>query len=160
MSQASKLTVIGDRESDIYELFATLPDVNTHLLVRSHTDRLTASGEKLSHCLAKQPWQGNKIVRVSANDYRTGRSAILQLRWTQVILPQPAKRKSLLKSYAQQTRVWVVELMETPDSVPEDEEPIHWRLLTTHRIESLEKALQITEWYVLRWLIEELSPEF
>ena len=155
LSKASQLTVIGDRESDIYELFADRPDQDTHLLVRSNTNRLTASGEKLSDCLTRSPWQGSKTVAVSANEHRKARQAILQVRYTQVILPPPAKRKSLLQGYDPE-QVWVVELLETPDSVPPDEEPIHWRLLTTHRVESLNDALQITEWYTLRWLIEEL----
>ena len=158
LHKASQLTVIGDRESDIYELFADRPD-NTHLLVRSHPDRLTANRKKLSACLAQSPWQGHKTVTVSANEHRSARLAVLQLRYTQVILPPPAKRKSLLPGYADQ-QIWVVEVLETSDSVPPDEAPIHWRLLTTHRIESLRDALQITEWYTLRWLIEELSPEF
>ena len=43
-----------------------------------------------------------------------------------------------------------------PESVPEGEDPIHWRLLTTHPVESLEMAMLLVEWYALRWLIEEL----
>ena len=155
LHKASQLTVIGDRESDIYELFADRPDGNTHLLVRSNTDRLIASGQKLSDALAACPWQGSKTVTISANEYRSARQAVLQLGYKQVMLPPPAKRKSLLQGYADQ-QVWVIELLETPDSVPADEEPIHWRLLTTHRIENLKDALQISEWYTLRWLIEEL----
>ena len=35
---------IGDRESDIYELFCTAQDVGTHLLVRTCVDRLAGDG--------------------------------------------------------------------------------------------------------------------
>ena len=43
-----------------------------------------------------------------------------------------------------------------PDSVVGDETPIHWRLLTTHRVECLEEALRCVDWYRQRWTIEQL----
>ena len=161
LQKASQVTVIADRESDIYELFGSLPDERTHILVRSNTDRLTASGEKLSTCLAKQAWQGQKHISVQGNPHRPTREASLQVRWTQIGLAPPAKRKSLLKDYPQALKVWAVELLETPDSVPQGEEAVHWRsppgrLLTTHPVACLTEALQIADWYALRWLIEEL----
>lgn len=156
LQKASQVTVIGDRESDIYELFGSLPDEHTHVLVRSNTDRLTASGEKLSTCLARQVWQGHTRVVVQGSPQRPTREANLQVRWTQIGLAPPAKRKSLLKNYPQVLKVWAVELLETPDSVSPGEEAVHWRLLTTHPVVSLMDALQIAHWYALRWLIEEL----
>src|SRR5207244_8934076 len=35
---------VGDRESDIYELFCTARELGTHFLVRSCVDRLTGDG--------------------------------------------------------------------------------------------------------------------
>lgn len=37
---------IGDRESDIYELFCTAQDVGTHFLVRTCVDRLAGDGNR------------------------------------------------------------------------------------------------------------------
>jgi hypothetical protein len=39
---------------------------------------------------------------------------------------------------------------------PAGEKPICWRLLTTHRLESVAQALQVIGWYRLRWHIEQL----
>jgi hypothetical protein len=39
---------------------------------------------------------------------------------------------------------------------PADEEPIHWRLLTTHSVADASKACQVVSWYVMRWNIEQL----
>ena len=165
LSTASQVTVIGDRESDIYELFAARPDQATHLLVRSNVDRLTNHGEnltaqRLSQCLNKQPWQGKELIILAGNQHRHERQAQLQCRWCQVSLPAPAKRKALRKDYAdpyaEQVELWVVEVVECAESVPQGEAPIHWRLLTTHCVEEVGMAWQVIYWYSLRWLIEEL----
>ncbi|MBL0166971.1 MAG: hypothetical protein IPP85_07415 [Propionivibrio sp.] len=48
----------------------------------------------------------------------------------------------------------VVEV-KVPGSVVGNEAPIHWRLLTTHRIACLAGA-QCVDWYRQRWHIEQL----
>jgi len=40
-------------------------------------------------------------------------------------------------------------------SNPENGEPIHWRLLTTHEVTNLGEARRIVDLYRLRWIIEE-----
>ncbi len=49
---------------------------------------------------------------------------------------------------------YAVEVSEV--QAPTDQEPILWRLLTTHEVMSIEKALQIIQWYCWRWRIEQL----
>jgi hypothetical protein len=39
---------------------------------------------------------------------------------------------------------------------PRGEEPIHWRLLTTHTVDDVDKARHVIAWYSLRWNIEQL----
>src|SRR4029077_9840330 len=36
-----------------------------------------------------------------------------------------------------------------------DVEPLHWLLLTSHRLAGVEEAWRIVEWYKQRWLIEQ-----
>lgn len=155
LSDASQVTVIGDRESDIYELFACRADSQTHILVRNYNDRKTASGKKISNHFDEKQWEGEKVVTLVGNQHRPTRQATLQFRWTELNLAPPDKRKKLLQDYPM-VNLWGVEVMEIPASVPEGEEGIHWRLLTTHPVVDLEMANQITHWYSLRWLIEEL----
>jgi hypothetical protein len=52
--------------------------------------------------------------------------------------------------------LWSVEVRERAESVVGHEEPVHWRLLTTHRIDGVEQALQLVDWYGERWQIEQL----
>jgi hypothetical protein len=49
--------------------------------------------------------------------------------------------------------VTVVDVRET--SKPQKGEPIHWRLLTTHKVTSLAEARRIIDLYRMRWTIEE-----
>ena len=39
---------------------------------------------------------------------------------------------------------------------PAGQEPIHWRLLTTHEVVCIEQALKGIQWYCWRWRIEQL----
>ena len=45
LAAAAMITVIGDRESDIYEEFDRIPDARTHLLTRACRDRTLVGGE-------------------------------------------------------------------------------------------------------------------
>ena len=51
--------------------------------------------------------------------------------------------------------LYVVEAKERPETVPEREQPILWRLVTSHVVEELEAARQIIAWYQQRWHIEQ-----
>lgn len=39
---------------------------------------------------------------------------------------------------------------------PDDAEPVHWRLLTTHEVSSVEMARQIVAWYRMHCVIEQV----
>ena len=52
--------------------------------------------------------------------------------------------------------IYCVHVKERADSVPAGEEPVEWRLLTSHEVTSLAQAVQCIDWYRCRWLIEEL----
>lgn len=47
LSKAATVTIIEDREGDIYEQFALIPDEKTHLIIRSRTTRKLANGNSL-----------------------------------------------------------------------------------------------------------------
>src|SRR5262249_8273590 len=39
---------------------------------------------------------------------------------------------------------------------PAGEDPIHWRLMTTHEVETVAQALIVIGWYRQRWHVEQL----
>ena len=80
---ARLVTHIGDREADIYEEWATVPDRYNHVLVRVHQDRrLLGRTESLYTYLSAQPCEGTYTVDVIADSRhgRTAREALLVVR--------------------------------------------------------------------------------
>jgi hypothetical protein len=60
----------------------------------------------------------------------------------------------LLFDYPPSVTLYAVEALEVQP--PAGQEPIHWRLLTTHEIICLEQAPRVIQWYGWRWKIEQL----
>jgi len=152
---ATQVTHIGDRESDIYEAWQTIPEGEQHLLVRIQKDRCLSGGKtSLYEVLAQQPVEGTYEVEILA-DARLGRrsrTAWLAVRFTTVEIQRPANLS--VHDYPASKQLWAVEAREI--SPLADQEAVHWRLLTTHRVESVEQALQMLRWYRWRWRIEQL----
>lgn len=152
---AECVTHVSDRESDIYEELVRVPDAHTHLLVRSCRDRrLHDSSTMLYETLSQQPVEGTYAVEVMAESRcnREAREAWLAVRFTPVTLRRPNKVDA--HDYPDSVSLYAVEAQEvTP---PTGVEPIHWRLLTTHPVHTLEQALQVIQWYRWRWQIEQL----
>lgn len=73
------VTHIGDRESDCFEELATVPNNNTHVLLRSCQDRrLLGQPQSLYTYLSQQPGEGTYTIDVHA-DTRIGRIARVAL---------------------------------------------------------------------------------
>jgi Transposase DDE domain len=48
-----------------------------------------------------------------------------------------------------------IEVLESGTN-PNGEEPICWRLLTSHKVSTFEEAKNVVGWYAMRWTIEQL----
>lgn len=155
LSEAAMVTLVADRESDIYEEWARLPDERTHLLTRVCRDRTLATGGKLFAWIDAQPAQGAYSFEVPARPgKRSAHRARLTVRFGRIVIKRPASCPD--KQAPKQIELSVIEVKELPDSVIGNEEPIHWRLLTTHPIACFEDALRCVGWYRQRWNIEQL----
>lgn len=155
MGGAKTITHIGDRESDLFEVFADVADKNNHLLIRSRQDRrLMGKQHGLYTELGQLPCSGTYTVDIPADTRidRNVREALVAIRHTVVEIKRPDKLNA--HDYPQSIRAYAVEAIEI--SPPTGQKPIHWRLLTTHRVTCLEQALQVIKWYTWRWRIEQL----
>lgn len=145
-----KKTVIADRESDIYEEFYLVPDEDTFLITRSSHDRNLMCGQKLFALLDETKSLGSYKVNLPAlTGKRTSRVAKLEIRMTEVELKNPGRTN---KDAPKSIKVQAIDVREK--GVLKDK--IHWRLLTTHQVKTLEDCLQIIEWYKQRWHVEQL----
>ena len=153
--EARLITHIGDREADLYEEWATVPDRYNHVLVRVHQDRrLLGQTQSLYQYLSEQPCEGTYTVAVKADPRhgRTAREALLTVSCARVEIQRPDKFKD--DEYPPSLSLYAVEAKEV--NPPPGQEPIHWRLMTTHQVVCIEQALQVLEWYCWRWRIEQL----
>jgi hypothetical protein len=152
---ATMTTHIGDRESDLFEEFATVPDEHNHILIRACQDRrLLGQSVLLYEYLSQQLCEGTYTINVPG-DVRAGRAAreaLVMVRRAKVEIQRPDKLNAF--DYPSSVSLYAVEAVEV--NPPAGAQPIHWRLLTTHTVVCLEQALKIIEWYRWRWRIEQL----
>ena len=112
-------------------------------------------GSKLYAWLEAQPAQGRYGFDVPARPgQRSAHRATLEVRFGRITIKRPASCSD--PQAPEHIELSVIEVKELPDSVVGHETPIHWRLLTTHRVACFEDALQCVDWYRQRWHIEQL----
>lgn len=152
LKQALTITIVADRESDIYDLFGVAEKGKVELLIRSNHDRHIAKKGKLSDFLNNLPVMHEYVLAI-AGDIRKNtqkRIARMGLKWGQVELLKPITCKDELMPDVQP--VYVIETKELDSKG----KPVHWRILTTHEVNTAEQALKIISWYKDRWHIEQV----
>jgi hypothetical protein len=149
---ASQLIVVGDRESDIFPLFARRP-ANVELVVRAAQDRALADGTRLFARPAAWPVLGVREVKVgSRGPGDKGRIARVTLRAGPIRVARP--RNGGDPRDPKYLDLTLVEARE--EEPPPNTEAIHWRLITTLPAADLEAAAEIVQIYRLRWRIEQV----
>ena len=159
---------------------------NEHLIVRVNEDRLLGHMEKrgkgkkkadekvqtgmdveitfpyrckMSRMIDKLPVQAKWTLKLPVTPKRAARDAQVHLRYARQV---PIRRPTKLyrRTYKGQAlplfiHINVIDLVEI--APPESTfAPVHWRIYTSHRIETVEQAQQIVKWYCWRWRIELL----
>jgi len=150
LAAARMITVVADRESDIYDQFARRPE-GVHFLSRSAQDRALTDGRTLSATIAGWPEQGREMINLPRIPKRGPRVACLSLRFGAVSLRRP---KTADRELAESVDIVVVDVCEIDP--PAGVDPVHWRLLTTHAVRNVADARRIVAWYRLRWTIEQV----
>jgi hypothetical protein len=147
---------VGDREADIYELFAMAVEREDgpELLVRASGDRcLEQEQHRLWAHLSSQPVAGHRELVVPPRPARNGkparpaRTVQLEVRLAPVTLRAPDGKRRLGK-----LALHAVLARETDPLDPDD--PIEWMLLTTLEVKNFAQACEKLDWYTTRWMIE------
>ncbi len=141
---------VGDREADIYELFALADQTPKAplLLVRAQHDRkLFEEQGRLSEYLSGCSEAGRQEIMVPRKGNRLARTAQLSIRYSKVALAPPAGKKESVP-----LPIWAI-LAEEKEP-PKEIEPLRWLLLTTAPTDSFAEACKHLSWYTQRWTIE------
>jgi Transposase DDE domain len=152
LTDATSVVVVGDRENDIYSCFARrAPGVD--LIVRAAQDRALLDDASLFAYAAGWPELIRMPVKVAPRRVGDpGRVATVTLRAGPVTLKRP--RNGFAKTDPETVSMTLVEAREIDP--PANEEPLHWRLLTTIEVGDAGAACEIIRLYRLRWRIEEV----
>lgn len=149
------LVSIGDRESDIYELFleANKDPAGPKLLVRSEKTRnrkLKNAGseqERLWDYMSAREVDGELKIHIPRRGPRKARDAWVEVRYAETTLSPPQRNPS-----GASVKVWAVYVTERDED--EGIIPVEWMLLTTAPVETFKDAQKRVEWYSGRWGIE------
>ena len=145
------LVHVGDREADIYDLFALPRRANSQLLIRAqHNRKVDSELGYLIPTLEQAPVLGQLTIQVERNPKRKAREATLTIQAMQVSIAVPRHGQHPKSAQSVPMNALLVKEINPVDGG----EPIRWLLLTTLPIDSFEQACQCVRWYRFRWLIE------
>lgn len=150
LSENRRVVLVGDREADMYPLFAAPRRPHTDLLIRSAYDRcIDADAHTRRAALADAPVAGTRTLTLRCREGKPARTALVSVRFTSVTFVPPAYYKG---AYAAVT-LQVIEAYEA--APPAGAQALHWILLTTCAVEDFASACTCLDWYAHRWLIEQ-----
>lgn len=153
LQNAKSITIIQDREGDIYEQFCLIDDEKTNLIIRSRDNRCLENGNRLYQALSSSEKLGSYTIEVYGDlrKEKISRIAHVEVRAVPVNIKNPKVGRS--SNLPESLCLYAVEVIETTPGI---KQPLCWRLLTTIKTESFEDAIAIIKRYKQRWYIEQL----
>jgi len=148
---AARLTVIADRESDIFAFFARRP-AEADLIVRAAHDRALEDGGRLFAAIDALAVAGRAELDLPAKPGRKARTAKVAARFMTAHLARP--RNGLAEDLPKSVDLTLVDVRE--EDPPAGEAAVHWRLITTHPVANAAEAFALAGLYRRRWCIEQL----
>lgn len=148
LGQPTRFVHVGDRESDIFELYCLTRDLGSHFLVRACVDRLAGDG---GHTIADEmdttTLKGLHRIEVrTANGEMT--KVALEIRFKRMIVQPPIGKQ---KRYPP---LDLTVIHATERGAPKGRKPIVWKLITDLPVRGRAEAIEKIDWYAMRWKIE------
>jgi hypothetical protein len=148
LGDAARCVHLGDRESDIFELFGECRSLETNFVFRTCVDRRAEDGEQTVQEVMDEQ-RVKAVHRVEVMDAK-GRSsiALLEMKYHRLQVCPPIGKE---QRYSPQT---LTVIHATERGQPKDRAPLDWKLVTNLPITSKAEAVEKLDWYALRWKIE------
>ncbi|KXU29599.1 transposase [Sphingobium sp. 22B] len=148
LGQPDRCVHVGDRESDIYELYCLAKNLGTHFVVRTVVDRLAGDGDHtVKSEMHEAPSAGTHSIDVRVDDDTIER-VTLDIRYKRIHVRPPIGKQ---KRYPE-LDLTVIHALEV--GVPSGRKPILWKLVTDLEVADLDAAIEKIRWCSLRWKIE------
>lgn len=157
LAPETEVVMVADREGDIYEIFEEAGQIEkgkAHWLIRSTHSRAVDgkefedSRDYLHEVVSRTEPLGEVEFDMPA---RAGRPArrVRQTIYASTETLQPPKRKGR-RLGAQKVTI----ILAREENPPKGREPVEWFLITSAGVRTLNRAIEIINWYVARWGIE------
>lgn len=139
---------IGDRDGDIYELFCTGCQANTHFLIRTCADRLAGKSRRtISKEMDAVQVKGRHRIEVRDSKGQMS-DALLELKYSRLCIHPPIAKQRRYPDLD----LTVIHAYER--EAPPHRKPIDWKLITDLPVTSSRQAIEKLQWYAMRWKIE------
>ena len=139
---------VGDRESDIYELFCLTQELGAHFLIRACVDRLAGDG---GHTIAvemeEQAPKGLHHVEMR-DDKGDVIKVALEVRFKRILVQPPIGKQKRYPALS----LTVIHASER--NPPKGRKPLEWKLITDLPVRTRAEAVEKINWYAMRWKIE------
>lgn len=159
--KGTRVIMIGDRESDIYELFTTANRLGAGFVVRAFQDRILQTNRS-KHDEQVTVWErlnrtatsGRLKVEVVDQKTREPRIAVVTVRHTEIKLKAPQRSQASRDKNGKLPDVTVYAIYVKEPHPPKGVEALEWMLLTNEVTLSFKDAVGRIKWYRMRWHIE------
>src|SRR5262249_46009361 len=148
----SRFIHICDRGADNFDVYCHLLQQRAGWVIRAaQLTRLVRDADgnerSLDEVVRASALLGSYELQVRANGGQPARTALIEVRCTQITMPQPSGGVSryVRDSGIDEIVMWVVEARETNAS--RGVTPLRWVLLTSEEVRTLKGAWGILEWY-------------
>jgi hypothetical protein len=148
LGEPSRCVHIGDRESDIYELFCAAQESGTKFLLRTCVDRLVDDGKHTIATVMRRI-KVKATHKVEVRDAKgTVSLATVKVKYHRLRVYPPIGKQ---KDYPP---LWLTVIYAQEASTPQDREKIDWKLITNLPVRCRKDAVEKLGWYAMRWRIE------
>lgn len=152
----TRVITIADREADYNVLMGRAVELGAGFVIRSRTNRVIHDYRN-QHTTLYQKLEGARVhgtTRITVSKYE-GQSNIpvtLKIKF----FPFSFRVPDNMKRYQRLTHIWNIHLwaVEAEETASRKADRLHWILLTSEPVRTMEEAKQVIEWYKMRWTVE------